>query len=67
MHLVDSVATNIVGAQYSKDGWMSFVKLGTPAYTYYIFKPVDCSKPFLHVGGGEDYERWGEDVTVGLK
>lgn len=40
IHLVGNEATQIAGATYSKELWISLVNIGTPAYTYYIFKPV---------------------------
>ena len=47
VHAVGGDATQIVGAQHSKDRWVSVVQAGTPVYTYYLFKPIDCSKPFF--------------------
>ena len=47
VHLVGPEATQIVGLQYSKDRWISLVDTGNPPFTYYIFKPIDCSRPFL--------------------
>ena len=46
VHVVGPSANHIKGAQYSQDRWMSFAKAGKPTYSYYIIKPVDCSRPF---------------------
>jgi hypothetical protein len=37
----------IKGRQYSHERWITLYNEGDPAYSYYIFKPNDCSKPFI--------------------
>lgn len=47
VHLLEKATTLIKGRQYSHDRWIALINEGDPAYSYYIFKPIDCSKPLV--------------------
>lgn len=49
VHLLEKATTLIKGRQYSHDRWISLINEGEPAYSYYIFKPIDCSKPLTRL------------------
>lgn len=72
VHLLEKATTIIKGRQYCHDRWISLINEGEPAYSYYIFKPIDCSKPLMRLssqlprresGYSDEKEYWGGSMT----
>lgn len=48
VHVLSNETTIVKAKQYSHDMWISVVGSGGSSnLTYYIFKPLECSRPFM--------------------